>query len=552
MQPNNPIFGSGPPPSTQAPRPAGVPIDGITAPSPNYGPAPDPYAQQPIQSPAQPAPTLPASSADPYSQPYANQPPAQPYQQPLPADPYSQQPQPEQSQVYNQQPVGPIHQTQNNYQDPYQNQPQASYQTAEQHQAMSKLSRLKLPIIIFGAVVALGGASAGAYYGIIAKENPTKLWQEALVNTGKGYDKLAGYITNTKLSQGYSLKGSFSSTGSVALDGTLSGGSDSKNSQVTGTISVAGTKADFDLRQIASSNGSPDVYFKVNGVQGLGTLLGGSTPLAKSLNSLNNQWYFIDHSLFNKSSSTTNSQPQAGNSDISSALKAVGDASKAYIFTNDKSKSAIILKSTVGKETGGGRTAYHYKVSINKDNLKAFNKQLCNALSTTKLNIFLGSKTGSDSQCIGASYINGLDPSTTADAWVDTGTKLISKVRITQGNSADNYIDIAQQYYGGDNFPLTITLRSKDGAVINTDNIKLVFNTKTSSVALSGDIISTGGSPLLASYSVNLAPDTTPVNVTKPAGAKTLAYLLNGLGLGGLLGGVTTPTTPAKAPVKTP
>ncbi len=116
------------------------------------------------------------------------------------------------------------------------------------------------------------GGSAGAYFGYFVPNKPANVWRTALTNTGKGYDKLSQYATSKKDVKSMSAKGSFKITGDVASDGTFSGVSDGKSAQLTGSTSALGLKVNYDVRAIDSAGNTPDIYFKVDGVQGLGDL----------------------------------------------------------------------------------------------------------------------------------------------------------------------------------------------------------------------------------------------------------------------------------------
>src|SRR3546814_6832694 len=58
----------------------------------------------------------------------------------------------------------------------------------------------------------------------------------------------------------------------------------------TCNFSAAGLKIGFDVRTLKSSSQTPDLYFKLTGLQGLGGLLGGnSAELTSVINGINNQ-----------------------------------------------------------------------------------------------------------------------------------------------------------------------------------------------------------------------------------------------------------------------
>jgi hypothetical protein len=418
--------------------------------------------------------------------------------------------------------------------------------------------------ILLIALLILGGGSAGAYFGYFVPNKPENVWRTALINSGKGYDKLSQYATSKKNVKGMSAKGSFKFSGSVAADGTFNGLSDGKNGQLTGSVSAVGLKINYDVRAIDSAGNTPDIYFKIDGIQGLGSLVGGyvdesaKNQIAKALNGLNGQWYFVDHTLFDQFAQSSNSSLQFNSGDVDQVLKAVGDASKQYLFTNNNEKMAIVVKQYVGKEKQDGNTVYHYKVGVNKTNLEAYNKALCNNLAKTKLFKLFGGHVGAGDvdliqNCKDATGIDKIDDTRTADAWVDLHTKLIHKIRFTEKGNSNNYTEIAQNYKGGDEIPFSIGVheqesvdsgidtQSKSKPTTTTGLINMKLNTKTNTFTLNANFEDTGDTNDKGTFNLTVAPSNATAKVDKPAGAKTIIELLNDLGLSDLTADTGSP-----------
>jgi hypothetical protein len=409
-----------------------------------------------------------------------------------------------------------------------------------------KRNKALIVALIVGAVLVLGGGSAAAYFGYYVPNKPENIWKKALVNSGKGYDKLTNYAVNTK-SQGMDLQGSFKMKGAVVADGTFKGNSYGDDGQLTSNISAGGVKLGIDIRTLKSTGDTPDFYFRVNGLQGLGNLLGGDNPqVASLLNVVNNQWYVVDHTLFEQLGQSTNADTQISRSDVSAFLKAVGDPTKQYVFTGDTTKQVVVVKQNVGKEKQGNRTVYHYKVGVNKENLQAYINAVCTNIKTNKIGKLLtesGSAQGGANACDELKKSAGdINPSDTADAWVDMRTKLVHDIRFTEKGNANNYVDIGQDYQGGTTFPFMLAAHSKtsDGMVSNFGT-NVTLDTKTNKVTVKGQVATTGSSKdqnETGSFDLALVPSNKPVKVEKPAGAKTLIELLNNLGLGQLVEGM--------------
>lgn len=395
--------------------------------------------------------------------------------------------------------------------------------------------RRKRVLLPAAALLVLLGGSAGAYFGYYTPNKPENVWRTALTNTGKGYDKLSAYAESqfNGETKGVKINGSFKLSGSMAADGTFQGSSDGDNGQFSGSLSATGLKVNLDTRVIKSATGdTPDIYFKVDGIQDLGSLFGSSDPQLKAaLNGLNGNWYFVDHTLFDQYAKGANSDLQFSQADIKAVLDAVGKSAKQYVFTNDQSKMAFVIKQQIGKEKQDGRNVYHYKVGINKNNLKALNNSLCDSLKDAKL---FKAITGGQSlsSCKDTKDIDGIKDSDSADVWVDLHTKLIHKIRFTDKADKNSYFDIGQDYQGGDSFPFNVGFQSKSNGQTSHGTIKLILNTKTNTLSIDGSAMDDGDNGLSGTFNMTVSPNNSPVKVDKPANAKTIIQLLNDLGFG--------------------
>jgi hypothetical protein len=398
---------------------------------------------------------------------------------------------------------------------------------------------LALSITIFLALV---GGSAAAYFGYYLPNQPDNLWKTALSRTGKGYDKLTTYTNDLgkdKL-QGIKLDGSFKSSGTVAADGTFTGSTQGGNGEFSGSVSATGLKVSLDTRLIKSASSTPDVYFKLDGLQGLDQLFGGAgSDYGSALQGLNNKWYFVDHTLFDQYAQGAQSNLQIGSSDVNSLLKAIDTPTKKYVFNADQKDTTLTLKQKVGKEKQDGRNTYHYKVGVNKDNLKAYNNALCDSLKDTKIYKLISGAdiTNSLSSCKDTSDIDRINNSDTADVWVDTHTKLIHKVRVTNKTNPATYTDVGQDYQGGDSVPFFIVQHSKNGTDSTDIRIDTTLDMKKNSLALKASFADSGSSKDSLTFSLTISPSNSAVKVEKPDGAENIIQLANDLGLGELLNG---------------
>lgn len=384
------------------------------------------------------------------------------------------------------------------------------------------------------AIFVLLGGGAAAYFGYYVPNKPDNIWKTALSRTGKGYDRLTDYTTAQFKSQvmGVKLNGNFKLTGGLAADGNFSGSVDKNNGEFTGSLSAGGVKVNADVRLIQSSSTTPDVYFKLDGLQGLGDLIGGFAPQYTSdLNGLNGNWYFVDHSLFDEIGGASGNNLQFNSNDLHSILKAVGDASKQNIFTADPGSAAFTVKRNVGKEKQDGRNVYHFVVGINKDNLKKYVDNLCNNLKNSSLKKFFNNDAQNTADSIGcntaSTSVGSFNTDRTADVWVDTHTKLIHKIRITDPNSKDNYFDIGQDYQGGSSYPFTLGFHDKT----STSTLRFTLDTQVNSLTIKGNTQDNSQGGTSGSLQLTIQSSSAKVTVQKPDNAKNIIQLLNDLGI---------------------
>lgn len=397
-------------------------------------------------------------------------------------------------------------------------------------------------LIPAAVVLVLMGGGAAAYFGYYLPAKPENLWKTALERTGNGYDKLSEYIVKQTESEsnGATVNGTFKIGGELAADGSFKGSSDGTNSQLTGTISASGLKVGLDFRTLKSATGTPDVYIKVGGLQGLGDLFDAAGSEYQSfLNGVDGNWYFIDHSLFDQLTEGGASNFQISQKDYSDFLKAISGPSKTYIFDATNNQSALVVKQQIGKEKLGDRNTYRYKVGINKENLKKYNNALCDSLKDTKIFKLISGLdlTSNLKDCKDTADIDRIKETDSSDVWVDTRTKLIHKIRFTQKDNISNYFDIGQDYQGGDILPLFMDMRSKKSGSDSKFRLDMSLDMKSNKFSIKADYSdkSSDGSPASSgTFDMNITPNKSPIKVEKPANSKNLIQLLNDLGLGQL------------------
>jgi hypothetical protein len=400
-----------------------------------------------------------------------------------------------------------------------------------------KPSKRKLFIIagVALAFVASLGVYAFAYY---LPNKPENVWKNALSNTSKGYQRLVDYAQSEELKNKYKtgdVDGSFSfdSTG-FTTDGTFKVSADDKDMKLSADFGIGVGRMDVSAI-IKQANGSevPDVYLKVSGITGLGNLAG--LPM---LDTLNNRWIAIDHTFFDSFVEDGEAPSVPKEEDITEVTEVVGRVSDKYIFTTNKEDAAFTMRKYVGKEKQDGKDTMHYKVSPNKDNLKRFIEELATELDKTKLNDWVketNSKSLSELLELESAKnaVDNLEGSEEFDAWVNTDTRLLHKIKFTDANQPEkNFAELVFNYSGGAEMPIALNVSSKQGTTETTGTFGLTVNTDTDQFKVKIDIKeNTDGAETSTKLDLTAKPGD-DIDADVPKDAVSLVEAMDMIGLG--------------------
>ena len=411
----------------------------------------------------------------------------------------------------------------------------------------SKKKKLSLPVVIALAAILLLSGSAAAYFGYILPNKPENVWEKALTNTARGYDGLVNYAEETKDIKGFKAKGKLKLEGVVAGDGNIEMHGDEKNATIKADIGFAGSRYNIDaLLNTPDGSETPDLYFKVGGIKGVGDLFAGSPyeDFGPLINQLDSQWIFVDHTLFDQmaSSAGAGNQPTLTEDDMLAIARAVGEVNREYLFSTDPGKRVFTVAKQVGKEERDGRSVYHYEVGYNKDNLKKYVTALKDRLKDTKVKDLLEASGQSYDEAFDIEdtlrEIDRLKGDETADVWVDMRTKLIRYVRFSDENNKDNYVEIGVPYNGGDEVPFTLlfNVAEEDPGKVE---LSLTVNTETHISVLKLDSsFESGGQKQTITGDLTFEPSDQTVEFTKPDSARPIMEII-GAFYGGMLGGTS-------------
>lgn len=403
-----------------------------------------------------------------------------------------------------------------------------------------RLSLKSKPVLAGVVILILVGIFAGYWFGY--KNNPSVIYSQTMKGMAKGYDKLIEYADKQSQAKykGTVGEGSFSvNVGGSSSDGKINYKSDDKSGQLTFDLGIAGSRISADIRAI-DAGGSSDLYFQVSGLKSIGALAG-SPDLDKALAKIDGNWVVIDHTLVDSLAGGQSTDPSKmpTTAQALDAAKKMSTTNRDYLFSSNKNKGVLQVVEKVGAENIDGHKTYHYKVSLDPDNVKAYIDASKESIKSSKLWSWV-QKNGYESDFNSVfdelkTSAQSIKSSDTFDLWAETSQHIIYKVRFNdKTNPSSNFVDIGLDYKGGDEFPFFIASQSQVDSDKVTLKVVMTLNTSTSAVGIRFDAKGTGSSAGAFTMKLNLKPSNETVKVQKPANAKTLGQLMNELGYGSL------------------
>jgi len=404
-------------------------------------------------------------------------------------------------------------------------------------------SKWFMPAILAGVLILGGGAAA---YLTVFQKSPEQLWKSALNNTADGLDS---YLTTSMNSEqkGFSSEGSFKLSSPIAIDGEFEGNWYETNGNMSASFGAGGARITSEVRTIAAENSSnPDIYLKIDGLDGVDELLSSFTgaegsEISNSLAAINDQWFFIDHTLLDQYTAA------AGSSDSQAMteedLKEVTDkmmlVMRDRMFSVSEDKAIFKIAEKIGKEDFEGTSTYKMRVEVDQTNFKNFVVALKDAAKDTKLEELL--KMGQPDQTLedALSFDNLIEElekadfsKATADVWVEGNGGYVRNVRFypIEDEKDSNYLDFGMNYTGGDVFPLYIRATMDDNGTKGRLTFGFEPNKTNGDIAMTMNIdISSDSAPIKAEGRLSVKGSNEQVNVEKPTEAQNIFELLGGL-----------------------
>ena len=397
---------------------------------------------------------------------------------------------------------------------------------------------------VFAAILILGGGAAA--YLTVFQKNPTSAWKSALKNTANALDS---YIINSKNNQkkGSKIDGNFKVSSPIAVDGSISGKSYASNAELSLDFGAAGARVNSEVKMIAESeNATPDIYFKVSGLEGIDSLLTAfgdteSAGVASLFSSVNNQWFFVDHTLIDQASAGSQDSgltlsPDELN-DIATKISAV---IRDRLLSTAVDKAVFKINEKYGKEDFDGVSTFKINVAVDKDKFKDFVTALKDSIKDTKLEELL--KTGQTDKTLEEALqfddmLKQLDSAdfskVNTDVWVEANGGYIRNIRFypMPDQKDSNYLDVGLKLQNGsDKYPIEIKAVFDDSGSKGTFTfgVELDKNTTDATLSFNLDLNSDGGN-VKANGTLAISGSDEQVTPEKPSDAMNIFQLIGGL-----------------------
>lgn len=392
-----------------------------------------------------------------------------------------------------------------------------------------------------GVLAAVLLLSSGFVFGYYIPNTPANVWKTGMHHTGQAVESLLTDSTsgdNAKNLSKIELSGAFSygsNNKTQNVSGSFNSKTDGTDSNSSGTVRYnldgTGTKTvSGKLVTIQTDTSTlPDIFFQISGLSSLG--LDAYVPNIKSYE---NRWIEIDGSYLESlgggsTASNDSSSKQLTTADAHELAVAVGSVSREYLFGTDSSKAVLVNKSFVGKETTEGVKTYHYTVAVDKTNFQAFCAALGDKVSQTNAyKKLVGSSDTTEAKKGLVESCKGTDTTGTFDVWIDSGYKLIHKVRFTDDKNTKNYVEFGQSYAGGDTIPFF--LKAYDAESKSTGTLALTVNTKTNQIDGKGTLKIDGSDGGSGTLTLQLKPITGDFKVERPTNTIKIEEILSQFG----------------------
>ncbi len=410
----------------------------------------------------------------------------------------------------------------------------------------------KKALLIAGATALVLIGSLGFVFGYYLPNRPENVYSAGLERTGEALQELTSRSLQAETIEELSrleISGDINvSAEDMELEGDFrarfeEGKSDSRLSIAMNdgmnneSIEIGGDV----ITDIADGNQFPDVFFRTRGLAALGAEL-----FLPGIGQFEDEWIHIDaeyiKEAFDEAELDEESIENVTVEDVAEVSDEVMNVANEYVFSAGDN-AVFELDEIAGEDEFDGIRTFRYEVSINETNARAFCSRVTEVIFDSTLYEKLATassdeeiaeaKTEAQAECDDLELDEDAPDIT---MWVDRDTRLIHKLRFTEADNSDSYLEIGQRYDGGDEFELFLVMNTPE----NNSNSELVmtFNTETN---VSSAVFSySQEDETFGDTSVNINTEARPmsdsVEITRPSDATSFEDFLEAV-----MGGFMTP-----------
>jgi len=402
-------------------------------------------------------------------------------------------------------------------------------------------------LLLAGGVVAFFLVlSTAIVFGYYLPNQPNNIYKTGVNRSAKALDKLINAATEKSKLEAFKKSDITLSVDAKYQDISYTGSFNAKfdGSKADGGINFVSKQTSqpnqtFSAKfqsELPSGSQYPNIYVQLTGLKTFGI-----DDYLPGFAAYDGKWIAIlsDYlkSLGTVPTAEETSKKQLTSDDIAELARAASGVTVDYVFSTEPNKAVFEKKSYVGKEKVDNTNAYHYKVGLNKEHVKAYCKAMIDKIYSTdaykKLPWVDEKNVDKDKEAASKdcdSSYNGIKADTTYELWVDAKYKLIYKIRIPDATDKETYTDVGQVYKGGDSVSLFAAYHSgKD----KSDG-KFTLDTNLKAGTTKGTLTFSGGD-LDNKYDIKVTLDAKPyngeINTNKPAGAIPVQEVLKQLGI---------------------
>lgn len=398
--------------------------------------------------------------------------------------------------------------------------------------------------VIIAAIIALLIVllGTGFVFGYYLPNQPDNIYKSGMVRTGKAAEKLVNDGLSEEKIQSLNkaqVSGSIKvNTGGQDYNGVFNSKFDEDNSD--STLEYNGGENNLKLQLISQLNEGklyPDIYFKLGGLSSMGI-----DQLLPQLMAYDDKWIsasgdYLSSIVPADVENETKSDNNFTHEDARELVKIVNDKTREYVFTDDQSKAVVENRGFVGtEELEGDVKANHYTIGFNAENEKKYCVALVESVMSSEafkkvpgVNIDEIDKDKAEAIKSCESSEEVTEEASNYDLWIDKNTKLVHKIKSSDKENANNYVEFGQNYKDGDVVPMFVNIHNDDAKI----DAKIKFDIDMKQTILKGSVNAKYDSDTKADITSDfeIKPHEGDINIEIPDNAVPLKDVLNALGI---------------------